>query len=761
MRCHLCAALAACALLPCSAAGERRALDSQLVLQELRPAARKLLNTTANTTVDPRCPLDTDDDAGSAEGWVKHGGFVAIIFGVLVSFWSLAVVVEEYFVPALNIMCVRARIPDDVAGATFMAAGASSPEMFSAIISLFITHSALGAGTIIGSEIFNHLCICAGAVLYSKTGELHLEWRILARECTFYAAACGFLVFSMSEVGDSEGKDCDDWVWVRYYHGLILVGGYVVYALVCSFYKPIVRTLCPMPEADEEEEPVIDEVIRVADPSGGEVTVVDDSEVVPVRPSVDYDSGVQYKNLDGPQVSGDLHRKTSRRRRQSTKRSGDAGAGDVALDPEEAGLTVPIRRRGSSIKSIAQEPADNFAPTRGRSSSAISAATFVSKVLDASGMAGPERYKNQERFEQERVECSIWKKSRFYNAFRVTTKTWQLRWAIIDNDGFRYFRDPEGGDGRAFNIFECTPSQEITVEITDLKRSIFELTIPKNEKQKVIIFQAQDPDAVRKIVGALEHQIAKYDMQEGETVEANMARRREAWQKAQERAKLQSGDSPSKVDEEAHHSLIEWPHSCVGKVFHVILFPFKALIHFSMVDVRHEGKEGYWALTCIVSVAWLAAMSYVMTFCVETLGKLLGISELVMGLTVSAAGTSFPNVFASMLVARQGLGNMAISNAFGSNVFNIFMGLGLPWFLVCVLGNSDANVDDKIYHGMKSGGVAFPVLVLLLLLLLFLIMLCFTGMRIYRWMAHIFNLLYVGFLVWSFGWEAKGPDLGI
>ena len=67
------------------------------------------------------------------------------------------VVVEEYFVPALNMMCVEYKIPDDVAGATFMAAGASSPEMFAAFISLFITHSALGVGTIIGSEMFNHM----------------------------------------------------------------------------------------------------------------------------------------------------------------------------------------------------------------------------------------------------------------------------------------------------------------------------------------------------------------------------------------------------------------------------------------------------------------------------------------------------------------------------------------------------------------------------------------------------------------------------
>ena len=100
-----------------------------------------------------------------------------------------------------------------------------------------------------------------------------------------------------------------------------------------------------------------------------------------------------------------------------------------------------------------------------------------------------------------------------------------------------------------------------------------------------------------------------------------------------------------------------------------------------MADVRAEGNKEKYLQTIAMSVFWLALMSFVMTECLEKLGLLLGIDAMVMGITFSAAGTSFPNVFASMLVARQGLGNAAISNALGGNVFNIFMGLGLPWFL--------------------------------------------------------------------------------
>ena len=63
------------------------------------------------------------------------------------------------------------------------------------------------------------------------------------------------------------------------------------------------------------------------------------------------------------------------------------------------------------------------------------------------------------------------------------------------------------------------------------------------------------------------------------------------------------------------------------------------------------------------------------------MGCILGIPEDIMGLTLTAGGTSLPNMFSSMIVAKQGLGTMSVSNAFGSNTFNIFIALALPWFV--------------------------------------------------------------------------------
>ena len=157
-----------------------------------------ILQLAANAIVGSQRDDDDDGDDGAAvdldDAFGKYGWSVWVIL-MLMSFWGLAAVVEDFFVPALNRLCVVLNMPDDVAGATFMAAGASSPELFAAFVSLFITRTSLGIGTIIGSEIFNHLCICAGSILYSKSGVLELDPRILARDMGFYALAIIALLY--------------------------------------------------------------------------------------------------------------------------------------------------------------------------------------------------------------------------------------------------------------------------------------------------------------------------------------------------------------------------------------------------------------------------------------------------------------------------------------------------------------------------------------------------------------------------------------
>jgi len=156
----------------------------------------------------------------------------------------------------MNVMCTTLGIPDDVAGATFMAAGASSPELFTALISQFITESDVGLGAVVGSEVFNMLIICAASAIYAEGGRVQLEWKTLSRELVFYALSCGLLLYVAMAIScrksleadhycnESDGKTHIDIVW---WESLVLFLMYIVYALVCSYYNShIIPWLCPM-----------------------------------------------------------------------------------------------------------------------------------------------------------------------------------------------------------------------------------------------------------------------------------------------------------------------------------------------------------------------------------------------------------------------------------------------------------------------------------------------------------------------------------
>lgn len=87
----------------------------------------------------------------------------------------------------------------------------------------------------------------------------------------------------------------------------------------------------------------------------------------------------------------------------------------------------------------------------------------------------------------------------------------------------------------------------------------------------------------------------------------------------------------------------------------------------------------------------------------ERIGCLIGIKSLFMGLTVLAAGTSIPDALGSIASAKRGMGDMAVANAIGSNVFDILIGLGLPWFLRGLIFNEAYMVqveDLKVFIGI-------------------------------------------------------------
>lgn len=52
-----------------------------------------------------------------------------------------------------------------------------------------------------------------------------------------------------------------------------------------------------------------------------------------------------------------------------------------------------------------------------------------------------------------------------------------------------------------------------------------------------------------------------------------------------------------------------------------------------------------------------------------------------MAVTLVAAGTSIPDAYTSVVVVKEGMVDMGVSNIIGSNVFDLLIGLALPWFI--------------------------------------------------------------------------------
>ena len=113
-----------------------------------------------------------------------------------------------------------------------------------------------------------------------------------------------------------------------------------------------------------------------------------------------------------------------------------------------------------------------------------------------------------------------------------------------------------------------------------------------------------------------------------------------------------------------------------------------------------------------------------------------------MGLTVTAVGTSAPDAFASFITARKNKngGKMAISNVYGSNIFDILLALGLP--VVVFSGGEGLKLD--LAENLIS------VVVLFCIFFFFVAAMLFGSPRLVfqRWLAWVCIGMYVGYIVY-------------
>nr|XP_041574347.1 sodium/potassium/calcium exchanger 1 isoform X3 [Taeniopygia guttata] len=463
------------------------------------------------------------------QGWV-----VLHIFGMMYVFVALAIVCDEYFVPALGVITEKLEISEDVAGATFMAAGGSAPELFTSLIGVFISHSNVGIGTIVGSAVFNILFVIGTCALFSRQ-ILHLTWWPLFRDITFYIVDLLMLIlFFLDSVID-------------WWESLLLLTAYATY-------------------------------------------------VFTMKQNVFLEQWVKQelkKKLNAVQAAPAEHlQKTSR-----------AVVDDGTMKPPDVRRLQPGPglQRGSSSASL------HNSQMRG---------TIVQLMVHTLDPLAEAKLKD-------RVDI-------LSNVAKVKAET-------LEGQGSQ----PEEGK-KAPSSVQVTPASD-----SEPSKGTQKADVPQDG-------QAQPPSS-------------------SDTSDDSSSESQED----------SDGDSTD-GDENDEPLSLEWPESRTKQAIYLFLFPIVFPLWSTLPDVRNSESKKFFVITFFGSILWIAAFSYLMVWWAHQVGETIGISEEIMGLTILAAGTSIPDLITSVIVARKGLGDMAVSSSVGSNIFDITVGLPVPWFLFSI-----------------------------------------------------------------------------
>jgi len=353
---------------------------------------------------------------------------------------------------------------------------------------------------------------------------------------------------------------------------------------------------------------------------------------------------------------------------------------------------------------------------------------------------------------ESRLSCFLWQRSVFYNRAKFAKNMWHLRWFSFTKDQIssvpnRSNYKKHGLHYPKFKKFEF-----------DDKRYIIRIPNSPGHKRKdckLILYQSgvQSNDVAVKysrLGSPLVYFMAPSD-EVFNTVVDKMGELVNYWE-AHEEEVLAAPDQEKENDDSEDVDLTEFPLD--GSTFTIlvfyILYPLRFLMQNTMGDVRTLDSKGNPTATLgkaylavVMCLVWLIIGSYAMVASLEKLADLMDIPDAIVGVTVSAAGTSLPNYVASKVAAQKGFGNMAVSNAFGSNTFNIMVGLGLPWLLYI------GSTGFKPYHALHDDGITQSVEILGTVLLLFVVLVVPTGFVLYKWHGYLFILLYIAYLAFA------------
>nr|XP_032621928.1 sodium/potassium/calcium exchanger 1 isoform X1 [Chelonoidis abingdonii]XP_032621929.1 sodium/potassium/calcium exchanger 1 isoform X1 [Chelonoidis abingdonii] len=532
------------------------------------------------------------------KGWV-----ILHIFGMMYVFVALAIVCDEYFVPALDVITEKLQISDDVAGATFMAAGGSAPELFTSLIGVFISHSNVGIGTIVGSAVFNILFVIGTCALFSRE-ILHLTWWPLFRDVSFYILDLLMLILFFLDS------------FIVWWESILLLSAYALYVLTMKWNVHL-------------EQWVKEQVNKT-------------------RNTVKAATSEDTKKQGNGSVARDGAKHSDDNKRLELMPSLQRGGSSASLHNSHMRTTI-FQLMIHTLDPLAEA---KFKDKR----------DIMSNL--ATGKLGSQVRQGVKQEAENKAEAEL-----------ATT-------------------------------VQVTPASDSNLSVEEDEHSVD--TLPGGQLSPA---------------------------REGSSSEE------------EENCDDESEDEDEEEENDEPLSL-KWPETWRKQAIYLFLLPIVFPLWLTVPDVRNPRSRNFFAITFLGAIVWIAAFSYIMVWWAHQVGETIGISEEIMGLTILAAGTSIPDLITSVIVARKGLGDMAVSSSVGSNIFDITVGLPVPWFLYSVCnGLSPVAVS--------SNGLFCAIVLLFIMLLFVIISIALSKWKMNKLLGLTMFALYFVFLIISVMLEDK------
>ncbi|XP_065727726.1 sodium/potassium/calcium exchanger 1 isoform X1 [Phocoena phocoena] len=640
------------------------------------------------------------------QGWV-----VLHIFGMLYVFVALAIVCDEYFVPALGVITDKLQISEDVAGATFMAAGGSAPELFTSLIGIFISHSNVGIGTIVGSAVFNILFVIGTCALFSRE-ILNLTWWPLFRDITFYILDLMMLIlFFLDSL-------------IVWWESLLLLLAYALYVFTMKWNKQlelwVKKQLSKRPVAKVM---ALGDLSKLGD---GTVVVDEQQDNKKLKLASVLTQGSSLASLHNSTIRSTIY--------QLILHSLDTlGEARPSKDKEEESLNQEAKAKPQAkaeSKPEEEEPAKLPEVT-------VTPAPAPDVKGDQEEDPGSQGDVAEAESTGERTDNEVKTPGEGENGEQSGGE------AQPEGEGEEKGENESEGDIQAERKGENESEGDILAERKGDDEGEGEGEIQAGEDGEM---KGDEGETGEQELNAENQDEAKEDEKgiDGEEEgDGGESEDEEDEEDEEEEGEEEEEEEEQEEEEEEEEPLsLEWPETRQKQAIYLFLLPIVFPLWLTVPDVRRLEARKFFVITFLGSIMWIAMFSYLMVWWAHQVGETIGISEEIMGLTILAAGTSIPDLITSVIVARKGLGDMAVSSSVGSNIFDITVGLPLPWMLFSFI-NGLQPVP------VSSNGL-FCAIVLLFLMLLFVISsIALCKWRMNKILGFTMFLLYFVFLIIS------------